>query len=142
MVADDSIADLVEDQYDIVIRANPRPNEGLVGRRFVRTDRVAIAAPAFPCPGDGQRFRVVDRLGESTNAQWRLRDGPLLLRLRPDPMLHLSSLLMVRDAVLLGAGAALLPHTLIEDDRAADRLVAWAVEDGVQTERRSTPLGN
>ena len=134
VVADDSIADLVEDQYDVVIRANPRADEGLVGRCFVRTDRVAVAAPAFPRAGNDERVRVVDRIGESTDAQWRLRDGSSLLTLQPDPMLHLSSLLMVRDAVLLGAGAALLPRTMIEEDLAAGRLVEWGVEEGVQTE--------
>ncbi len=134
VVADDRIADLVEDQFDIVIRANPRADEALVGRCFGRTDRVVVATPTFPRPDDDARVRVVDRLGESTGARWRLRDGATLLTLQPEPMLHLSSLLMVRDAVLLGAGAAMLPRGLVEEDLAKGRLVAWGAEDGVQTE--------
>jgi DNA-binding transcriptional LysR family regulator len=36
---------------------------------------------------------------------------------------------MVRDAVLAGAGAALLPELLVADDLAAGRLVHWGAHD-------------
>ena len=40
-------------------------------------------------------------------------------------MLRLSSLVMVRDAVLAGVGAAPLPISLVSRDLAAGRLVQW-----------------
>ena len=57
---------------------------------------------------------------------WRLRagQGPDIV-VRPEPVLRLSSLLMVRDAVLAGAGAAILPRLLVTDDVAAGRLAHW-----------------
>ena len=49
---------------------------------------------------------------------------------RATPVLRLSSLLMVRDAVLAGAGAGLLPRFIVADDSQAGRLACWgAVED-------------
>ncbi len=50
IVADDGIIDLVEDRFDIVIRANPSPSDQLVGKCITRTDRVAVAAPGLPMP--------------------------------------------------------------------------------------------
>jgi DNA-binding transcriptional LysR family regulator len=49
-------------------------------------------------------------------------------------VLRLSSLLMVRDAALAGAGVALLPRLLVADDLAAGRLVLWGVEDAPPVE--------
>jgi DNA-binding transcriptional LysR family regulator len=40
----------------------------------------------------------------------------------------LSSLLMVREAVLMGVGAALLPRLLVADDLQAGRLALWGVD--------------
>ncbi|WP_247312466.1 LysR substrate-binding domain-containing protein [Bradyrhizobium sp. 48] len=45
--------------------------------------------------------------------------------LKPEPVLRLSSLLMVRDAILAGAGAAVLPKLLVADDIEAGRLAYW-----------------
>src|SRR5690606_34198045 len=44
----------------------------------------------------------------------------------PDVRLRLSSLLMVRDAVCAGAGAALLPRGVVADAAAEGRLVIWS----------------
>jgi DNA-binding transcriptional LysR family regulator len=66
---------------------------------------------------------------------WRLRtqqSGKMVVR--PEPILRFSSLLMVRDAVLAGAGAALLPKLLVADDVAAGRLAHWGTQDGTAVE--------
>jgi DNA-binding transcriptional LysR family regulator len=54
--------------------------------------------------------------------------------LRPDPVLRLSSLLMVRDAVLAGTGAALLPKLLVAEDIEAGRLAYWGTHAGPAVE--------
>jgi DNA-binding transcriptional LysR family regulator len=54
--------------------------------------------------------------------------------LHPDPVLRLSSLLMVRDAVLAGAGAALLPKLLVADDIESGRLAFWGKYAGPPVE--------
>jgi DNA-binding transcriptional LysR family regulator len=50
-----------------------------------------------------------------------------------DPVLRLSSLIMVHDAVRAGVGAARLPVSLVSHDLAAGRLVHWGDVDGPQT---------
>jgi DNA-binding transcriptional LysR family regulator len=42
-----------------------------------------------------------------------------------DPVLRLSSLVMVRDAVRAGLGAGCLPASVVSHDLAAGRLVRW-----------------
>ena len=54
--------------------------------------------------------------------------------LRPDPVLRLSSLLMVHHAVLAGAGAALLPKLLVAEDIEAGRLAYWGTQAGPPVE--------
>jgi len=51
-------------------------------------------------------------------------------RLLADPVLRLSSLPTIRDAVRAGVGAARLPISLVSRDIAAGRLVRWADVDG------------
>jgi DNA-binding transcriptional LysR family regulator len=46
----------------------------------------------------------------------------------------MSSLLMVREAVLQGVGAALLPRLLVEQDVRTGRLVCWGAEAGSPVE--------
>jgi DNA-binding transcriptional LysR family regulator len=44
---------------------------------------------------------------------------------RPQPVLCFSTPLLIRSAVLAGAGAALVPRSVIAEDIAAGRLVEW-----------------
>lgn len=51
-------------------------------------------------------------------------------RIAVDPVLRLSSLMMVRDAVRAGVGAARLPLSLVSHDLAAGTLVRWGDVEG------------
>lgn len=133
IVADDRKADPVEDGYDLVIRVDPSPDESLVGRRFLYDERLIVAHPDQPRPApwgdDADNPPSVKAVLLTTAAPqtiWRIRSGrgPDMV-LRPEAALRLSSLLMVRDAVLAGAGAAMLPKLLAADDVAAGRLALW-----------------
>ena len=131
VTADDRFVDLVEEGYDVVIRVNPSPDQDLVGRCFVR-DQLLIVAPASlarPLPGSEPvpvRAVVLSIAPDAT--LWQGSDG---LNLRPDPVLRLSSLVMVHDAVCAGAGAALLPPSIVKDDLASGRLVSWGKSDRI-----------
>ena len=50
-------------------------------------------------------------------------------RIAVDPVLRLSSLVMVRDAVRAGVGAGRLPVSLVSHDLAAGTLVHWGDVD-------------
>lgn len=141
IVAEDRMAAPVEDGYDLLIRIDPPADERLVGRRFLSDERLIVAPPGMPRPaalsGDpaDASVKAVLLTAAPPNALWRLRtereSGVLL---RPEPVLRLSSLIMVRDAAQAGAGAALLPKLLVADDLAAGRLVQWGVQDGPPVE--------
>jgi len=47
------------------------------------------------------------------------------MTLLPDPVLRLSTMIVVRDAVSAGAGAALLPHFMATEKLTLGRLVIW-----------------
>ena len=73
IVADDRFVDTVEEGFDVVIRANPAPDERLVGRCLVRTERVAIAAPSLTRPAEGTAAPLLYRMPETPPPFWRLR---------------------------------------------------------------------
>ncbi|MGF6306357.1 DNA-binding transcriptional LysR family regulator [Bradyrhizobium sp. i1.8.4] len=133
IVAEDRVVDPVEDGYDLVIRINPSPDERLVGRRFLRDELLVVAHPDLPQPMTAARGAgdiTVDAVVMSPTAPdtiWRIRKHDEIA-LRPRPVLRLSSMQMIRDAVLAGAGAALLPKLLVDDDIAAGRLACWGTD--------------
>jgi DNA-binding transcriptional LysR family regulator len=139
IVAEDRKVDPVEDGYDLVIRIDPAPDERLVGRRFLNDERLIVAHPDMPQPdADGTTAPDVKAVLLPTTPSditWRFRsekNGEIALR--PQPVLRLSSLLMVRDAVLAGAGAALLPKLLVANDITAGRLAHWGTQAGPPVE--------
>ena len=134
IVADDRVVDLVVDAFDIVIRANPDEAGLLVGKRIVRTERVAVAAPGLPPPAEGVTAPLIYRSAERPAALWRLNSdgGSRTVTLRP--AMKLSTLLMIREAAIYGGGAALLPRTLVESDLISGKLACWGVESGAWTE--------
>jgi DNA-binding transcriptional LysR family regulator len=140
VIAEDRVVDPVEDGYDLVIRINPSPDQQLVGRRILGDERLMVAAPTMSVPsqpaGDAAALAVpaVVLVAASAGASWSVRTEGGVRTFAPMPMLRLSSLLMVREAVLDGLGASLLPKLLVEQDVAAGRLVCWGVADGPPVE--------
>ncbi|KAA3512885.1 LysR family transcriptional regulator [Agrobacterium rosae] len=140
IVAEDRKVDPVEDGYDLIIRIDPSPDERLVGRRFLNDERLIVAPPGMvrPFPGvNGEESTVKAILLSATPAGtvWRISsETEADIVLRPDPVLRLSSLLMVRDAVLAGAGAAMLPKLLVAGDIEAGRLAYWGKQAGPPVE--------
>ena len=138
ITAEDRLADPVEDGFDLVIRINPTPDDRLVGRRFLKDELVVVAPsgmvrPSLTAPKPAT-MRAVTLTRTPTDIVWTVMKAGQTSRYRPDPVLRVSSLLMVRDAVLAGGGAALLPHFLVADDVAAGLLEVWgaAVDQPVE----------
>ncbi len=127
VIAEDRLVDLIEEYVDIAIRINPKPDSLLVGRRFARDRLVVAAAPGIPCPAAQTAGPTpVPAVVMSTfqdNELWNVDDGRLLLE--PQPILRLSTLMMIRDAVLNGAGVALLPQSIIGSMLRDGSLIEW-----------------
>ena len=126
VVAEDRIVDLVDERFDVAIRPNPRQDNTLVGRCFARDTLVVAAAPSVPIPvveHDNPIPVPAVVMNYREGELWSVDGGRLTLE--PRPVMHLSSLLMVRDAVVAGGGVALLPESILWDSLAKGKLVQW-----------------
>ncbi|MDA9468592.1 LysR family transcriptional regulator [Bradyrhizobium sp. CCBAU 53415] len=130
VTTDDRYVDMVEEGFDLVIRVNPDPDESLVGRIFLRDRLVVVASPTLKRPKGHIAVPVVVRGTDDAAATWDIRRPSGTSRIAVDPVLHLSSLMMVRDAIRAGVGAARLPLSLVSHDLADGTLVRWGDVDG------------
>lgn len=128
VTTEDRPVDMIEEGFDLVIRVNPEPDDSLVGRIFLHDRLVVVASPSLPRPTDGGQVPAVVRsAGDRRPWQVRTPAGPATIAI--EPVLSLSSLLMVRDAVRSGVGAGRLPLSLTSHDLAAGTLVSWGDAD-------------
>lgn len=130
VTTEDRAVDMVEEGYDLVIRVNPDPDESLVGRIFLRDRLVAVASPDLKRPRDNLVVPAVMRGAGDQITTWEVTGPSGRARIAVDPVLRLSSLVMVRDAVRAGVGAGRLPVSLVSHDLAAGTLVHWGDIDG------------
>lgn len=129
VTTDDRPVDMIEEGFDLVIRVNPAPDESLVGRIFLRDRMLVVASPTLKRPKENLAVPAVVR-GDDETAVWDIRRPSGPSRITVDPVLRLSSLMMVRDAVRAGVGAARLPLSLVSHDLAERTLVRWGDVDG------------
>ncbi|MBC9881146.1 LysR family transcriptional regulator [Bradyrhizobium sp. INPA01-394B] len=129
ITTEDRSVDMIEEGYDLVIRVNPDPDETLVGRILMRDRLVVVAGPDLKRPrGDRPVPSVVRGQGDLSPA-WDVTARGRKARITTDPVLRLSSLIMIRDAVRAGVGVARLPVSLVSRDLGAGRLVHWGDVD-------------
>lgn len=135
-IATDSQLDLVDERIDAVVRVNPQPDSELVGRCFAHDTMLVVAPPSLTPPEHADSVAPGSvpavAMSKSRDADiWQVEIDGNSTRVTPDYRLRLPSFSMVREAVGAGAGAALLPRSLVRSDIAAGRLTVW----GVYTER-------
>lgn len=133
IVAEDRKADPVEDGFDVVIRVNPIPDERLVGRRILIDELLLVAPPGTTLP-DSEEIDAIALNTMAPGTTWRVHTPSGERVFRPRPRLRFSSFLMVREALLTGAGFALVPQLMVARDFAAGRLVRLGVAEGPQVE--------
>lgn len=126
VVGDDRYVDLVSEGFDVVVRINPRPDAELVGQCVLREQILAVAAAGvpWPTPSDAAVPTVV-LMGAPDKPIWQITRDHVCVAVHTNPILRLSSPLMIRDAVRAGAGAALLPRSMVAEDLEAGRLLCW-----------------
>lgn len=125
VTTDDRYVDMIEEGFDLAIRVNPDPDESLVGRIFLRDRLVVVASPTLKRPKGHLAVPAVVRGTMDDGAAWDIRRPSGTSRIAVDPVLRLSSLMMVRDAIRAGIGVARLPLSLVSHDLAAGTLVRW-----------------
>jgi DNA-binding transcriptional LysR family regulator len=125
VTTEDRPVDMIEEGYDLVIRVNPDPDESLVGRILMRDRLVVVASPNLSRPKGDRAIATVVRGAGDLSSVWDVNVRNREAKIATNPVLRLSSLIMVRDAVRAGVGAARLPLSLVSHDVAAGRLVRW-----------------
>ena len=128
VTTEDRAVDMIEEGFDLVIRVNPDPDERLVGRAFLRDRLVVVANPSLARPGEGAAVPAVVR-GAADRSAWHVKAPSGGSSIAIKPVLALSSLIMVRDAVRAGVGAGRLPISLVSHDLADGTLVYWGDAD-------------
>lgn len=121
ITTDDRSVDMIEEAYDLAIRVNPAPDDVLVGRAFLHDRLVIVSAPEHPWSTDRPVSAVVR--GQDSTRNWAVATAAGSETIAIDPLFRMSSMIMIRDAVRAGAGAARLPLSLVSGDISSGRLV-------------------
>ena len=129
ITTEDRTVDMIEEGYDLVIRVNPDRDESLVGRPFLRDRLVVVASPHLPRPSGDLPAPGVIR-GSGSHQIWTVLTSNGVAQIPVEPVLSLSSLIMVRDAVRAGVGAARLPISLVGHDLMVGTLQHWGDIEG------------
>ncbi|MBY5796407.1 LysR family transcriptional regulator [Rhizobium leguminosarum] len=129
VTSEDRPVDMIEEGYDLVIRVNPDPDESLVGRAFLRDRLVVVASPDLARPTGGRAAPGVAR-GAAEAQTWQVKTSGGRSAIKIEPVLTLSTLITIRDAVRAGVGAGRLPISLVSHDLADGTLVNWGDIDG------------
>lgn len=129
VTTEDRAVDMIEEGFDLVIRVNPDPDDSLVGRVFLRDRLVIVASPNLARPAEHVAVPAVIR-SSGDRLDWTLKTSAGRSTIAVEPVLALSSLVMVRDAVRAGVGAGRLPVSLVNHDLNEGTLVHWGDIDG------------
>jgi len=130
LTSEDREVDLVEEGYDLAIRTNPTPDERLAGRIFLRDRLVAVASSKIKQPTNRSSVPAILHGRDDQRTFWDVVGLTGRSRITIYPVAHMSSLIVIRDAVRLGLGVACLPMSLVSRDLAVGTLVSWGVVDG------------
>lgn len=134
ITTEDRVVDMIEEGYDLIIRVNPSSDENLIGRIVLRDRLVVVANPRLARPADNLPVAAVIRGSGDRGPVWNVRSAAGRSVITVEPVLSLSSLFMVRDAVRAGVGVARLPISLVERDLRDGTLVHWGDIDGPEVE--------
>jgi DNA-binding transcriptional LysR family regulator len=129
VTTEDRAVDMVEEGYDLAIRVNPEPDASLIGRIVLHDHLVVVASPGLARPVAPRAAPAVVR-GAGGGGVWTVRSPGGGAAIPFEPVLRLSSLIMVRDAIRAGVGAGRLPISLVSRDLAAGTLMCWGDVEG------------
>jgi DNA-binding transcriptional LysR family regulator len=129
LVASDRAVDLVEENFDVALRAGALADSTLVARAVGSIKRVLVAEPNY-CKTHGtpaepadleQHAAITFGSGTAPNV-WALEAGEKRVEVRVRPRLAVNDFDIMRAAALAGVGIAWLPEFVCADDIRRRRL--------------------
>jgi DNA-binding transcriptional LysR family regulator len=129
LLCTDRSVDLVDERFDVAIRAGRLADSSLTARSLGSMKRVLVAAPSY-CKRSGtprspaeleQHACIVFGAGSAPN-EWSLQAGGKRSDVHVTPRLTVNDLEVLRATVLTGLGIALIPEFVCIDDIAHKRL--------------------
>jgi len=138
LVCTDRRVDLVEERFDLAIRAGQMPDSTLVARRLGRVRRCLLAAPevverigVLERPADLEHHPTIVFAPEGST--WTLRSGAKSAEVTVRPRLVVNDYDMLRSVVREGVGIALMPKYQCAEELKTGRLrcvlEAWVAAD-------------
>ncbi|MDB4980873.1 MAG: LysR family transcriptional regulator [Myxococcales bacterium] len=140
IVVGDRNFDLLSEGFDAAIRVNSPDTSDLVRRRFATCRMQLVSSPAVAARTGKLSVNKVNELPTvffdnfPVAPPWVFADGSRRFKVAPRSIMRLSTLTMVRDAVVEGAGFSMLPDTLVGDDIADGALVHAGDLDAVDVD--------
>jgi DNA-binding transcriptional LysR family regulator len=136
LLCTDRQVDLVEERYDVAIRAGQLADSSLVARPLGTVRRVLVAAPAYVkragtprAPAELERHACISFGAGAAPNVWQLQSGAQKAAVRVAPRLVVNDLEMMREVARAGVGIAWIPEfACLEDIRAGKLkqvLPAW-----------------
>lgn len=129
MLCTDRVVDLIEEGFDISIRAGQLEDSTLIARRLGGVSNHVVASPDFllrferpKTPGDLSQLPAILFGAGSARGRWRLESEGKRTWVTPRVRLRVNNFAMVREATLAGLGLALIPADTISDDLRSGRL--------------------
>lgn len=140
MVCSDRRVDLVEERFDVAVRAGALADSTLVARSLGTAKAMLVAAPSYckrhgtpKAPAELGDHACIAFGGGATPHVWILESAGKRVEVRVRPRLTVNDLEIVREAVLAGVGIAWLPQLVCADDlrkrRLRHLLVDWCLAE-------------
>ncbi|MEN2475795.1 LysR family transcriptional regulator [Burkholderia sp. GS2Y] len=135
MVCSDRRVDLVEERFDVVIRAGALVDSSLVARNLGKAKSMLVVAPEYSrhhgvpkTPAELASHACVAFSGGVAPHVWPLESRGKRVEVRIRPRLTVNDMEIARDAALAGVGIACLPELFCADDVRAKRLLHLLVD--------------
>ncbi len=129
MVCSDRTVDLVDEGFDVAVRAGPLVDSTLVARPIGTLKRVVVAAPEYceehgipKVPTDLERHACITFNAGATPSVWSLLSGGRRVEVRVSPRLAVNDLAIMHAAARAGVGIAWMPAYVCAEDIRRRRL--------------------
>ena len=124
------MVDLVEEGFDLAIRAGRPPDDSLIARQLANLPTALFASPSYLAalpplrePGDLAGANALVIPGRSADREWVLTKGREQFRVRPQGNVEVNDMTALVSLAAAGAGIALLPEPKVGEQAAAGSLV-------------------